>query len=327
MKAVTINELQRLMNMSIKLITLSLCCTLICVGQAKSQVPSADHSEKLARQLQAKDSLLFDIVFNTCDLSKLSTILASDFVFLHDKGLENSTSSQSLQDFEARLKTSCEKRAKGEAPGMRREVVKNTLQTFPLNASEAIQTGVQHFYMTAKDGKETLVEESKFSRTWRKENRTWKLSSEMDYLVDSSPRLAAVSRYIPQPYEPGSEPLYNTIAQLDSIYFDTYNTCNMEKMDSLTAEDLEFYHDRGGLMTSKKEYIESIKKNICGKVTRKLAKGSIEVYEIPGFGAVEEGYHSFHNLVEASESHPSKFIIIWRLKDKKWQITRVVSLH
>jgi len=98
-------------------------------------------------------------------------------------------------------------------------------------------------------------------------------------------------------------------------------------MDSLTAENLEFYHDRGGLTTSKKEYIESIKKNICGKVTRKLAKGSIEVYEIPGFGAVEEGFHSFRNLAEKSESEPSKFIILWRKQGNSWQLTRVVSLH
>lgn len=134
-------------------------------------------------------------------------------------------------------------------------------------------------------------------------------------------------RYIPEPYVPRNKALYNTISQLDSIYFDTYNTCNIGKMDSLTSADLEFYHDSGGLMTSKKEYLESIERNICGKVTRKLAKGSIEVYEIPGFGAVEEGYHSFYNRAEASESHPSKFIIIWRLKDGNWQITRVVSLH
>jgi hypothetical protein len=147
------------------------------------------------------------------------------------------------------------------------------------------------------------------------------------WALEAKSQVRTDSRYKPKPYIPSSVPLYNTISKLDSIYFDTYNSCNMGKMDTLTSENLEFYHDRGGLMTSKKEYLASIKKNICGKVTRKLAKGSIEVYEIPGFGAVEEGYHSFHNLVEGSESQPSKFIIIWRHKDDKWQITRVVSLH
>lgn len=98
-------------------------------------------------------------------------------------------------------------------------------------------------------------------------------------------------------------------------------------MDSLTAEDIEFYHDRGGLTTSKKELLTSIQKNIFGKVTRKLTNGSIEVYGIPGYGAVEFGYHSFVNIAEPGESHPSKFVILWRLKDKKWQLTKVISLH
>jgi hypothetical protein len=137
----------------------------------------------------------------------------------------------------------------------------------------------------------------------------------------------AEARYVPEAYVPGSKALYNTVVKLDSAYFDTYNRCNLAKMDSLTAENIEFYHDRGGLTTSKKDLIQSIKNNICGKVTRTLVKGSIEVYEIPGYGAVEFGYHTFRNLAEHSESHPSKFVVIWRLKDDKWQMTRVISLH
>jgi hypothetical protein len=134
-------------------------------------------------------------------------------------------------------------------------------------------------------------------------------------------------RYRPKPYVPTSHELYKTIADLDSVYFNTYNTCNLPLMDSLTATDLEFYHDKGGFSASKKDYLESIKKNICGKVTRVLTKGSIEVYEIAGFGAVEFGYHSFRNIAEPGQSEPSKFVIIWRHDKGKWQISRVVSLH
>ena len=134
-------------------------------------------------------------------------------------------------------------------------------------------------------------------------------------------------RYIPEVYVPSSLELYNTIINLDSTYFDTYNTCKLAKMDSLTSDDLEFYHDRTGLSTSKKDFMKSIQNNICGKVTRTLTKGSIEVYSIAGYGAVEIGYHSFRSINEKGESHPSKFIILWRLKDERWQLTRVISLH
>ena len=133
--------------------------------------------------------------------------------------------------------------------------------------------------------------------------------------------------YQPKLYEPSKHELYKTIVELDSVYFNTYNTCNIAKMDSLTANDLEFYHDRGGFSSSKNDYLASIQKNICGKVTRILTKNSIEVYEIAGFGAVEFGYHSFKNIAEPGQSEPSKFMIIWRHDKGKWQISRVVSLH
>jgi ribosomal protein S17E len=121
--------------------------------------------------------------------------------------------------------------------------------------------------------------------------------------------------------------LYNTIASLDSMLFDAYNHCNLEKYASLFSEDLEFYHDKGGLTTSKKDMVEAVKNNICGKVTRELAKGSIEVSPIPGYGAVEMGSHRFHNLKEGSISRFSKFVVIWQKKNGEWKVTRVISLH
>jgi hypothetical protein len=129
-------------------------------------------------------------------------------------------------------------------------------------------------------------------------------------------------------YKPKSMALYNTIVHMDSVYFNAYNTCDMDKQAAIFADSLEFYHDGGGLQTSKKELLSSIKANICGKVTRVLVKGSIEVYEIPNFGAVEIALHRFINHAENNSlSKPDKFVVVWRHKDDKWQITRVISLH
>jgi len=65
----------------------------------------------------------------------------------------------------------------------------------------------------------------------------------------------------------------------------------MSTQAAVLADSIEFYHDEGGLMTSKKDLLAAIKENICGKVTRVLVQESVEVYPIPGFGAVEIGYH------------------------------------
>ena len=99
-------------------------------------------------------------------------------------------------------------------------------------------------------------------------------------------------------YHPGDQKLYDTIVHLDSMLFAAYNTCNVNLpvFASYFSEDIEFYHDRGGLMTSKKDIIDATERNICGKVTRELIKGSIEVYPINNYGAIEMGLERFHNL-------------------------------
>lgn len=122
--------------------------------------------------------------------------------------------------------------------------------------------------------------------------------------------------------------LYKTISGLDQQYFDAYNSCDLTTQANLYAEDIRFYHDKGGLSTVKKDIIEAIKNNICDKVTRTLVKESLEVHEIPEYGAVAMGYHSFYNNQEPDAiSKPSKFIMIWRKTDTYWQIAEVISLH
>jgi hypothetical protein len=69
--------------------------------------------------------------------------------------------------------------------------------------------------------------------------------------------------------------------------FDVYNMCNLEKYASLLADNVEFYHDQGGLMAGNK----AVKQNICGKAQRVLVAGTLEVYPMKGFGAVEIGVH------------------------------------
>lgn len=125
-----------------------------------------------------------------------------------------------------------------------------------------------------------------------------------------------------------SDDLFRKVAALDSIFFKAYNECDIPKQESIYSDSIEFYHDKGGLSTSKHDLIEATKKNICGKVTRELVKGSLEISPIPGYGAVEVGLHMFHNKLEPDAiPKPSRFIIIWKNNNDKWTITRVISLH
>lgn len=127
---------------------------------------------------------------------------------------------------------------------------------------------------------------------------------------------------------PEDSDLYKTILKLDNRYFTAYNTCDLQTQAKLMDEDLEFYHDMGGLSTSKSDIIKSIEENICGKVTRQLVDGSVEVHEIKGFGAVEIGLHKFFNNREPdAESKPSRFITVWKQDADTWSMHRIISLH
>lgn len=139
---------------------------------------------------------------------------------------------------------------------------------------------------------------------------------------------------IPQTFgqsKPDNQKLYETIFKLDGEFFGAYNTCesNLDKYGAFYSENIEFYHDQGGLTTSKKDIIEGTKKNICGKVTRELVKGSIEVYQIKNYGAIEIGFHKFHNNTQkkGTPSKAGRFVIVWQNTNEGWKITRVISIH
>lgn len=132
-------------------------------------------------------------------------------------------------------------------------------------------------------------------------------------------------------YAPDNPELYQTIVKLDSVFFDAYNHCDtkFETYADFCADDIEFYHDQGGLSNSKKDILEGTKKYICGKVTRNLVPGSIEVYPIKDYGAIEIGLHSFSNNTNPSNEPKkvSRFTIFWKQVNGTWKIAKVVSLH
>lgn len=122
--------------------------------------------------------------------------------------------------------------------------------------------------------------------------------------------------------------LYDEIVQMDTKFFNAYNTCDIKTQAEILSDNIEFFHDITGLSTSKNDILEATKTNICNKVTRTLIKGSIEVYPIQNYGAVEIGYHKFHNKLEPNaKSVPSKFIAIWKKENNNWIMTKVISLH
>jgi Domain of unknown function (DUF4440) len=129
---------------------------------------------------------------------------------------------------------------------------------------------------------------------------------------------------------PAPDPLFQTVAALDTALFDAYNRCDLDKLGSMVADDLEFYHDKTGLSRGRAPFIAAIKNNICGKVHRDLVAGSLEVYPLHGYGAVEIGTHVFCDprqtaVCDAAKSGVAKFVMLWQNAGGTWTLTRVIS--
>ena len=126
--------------------------------------------------------------------------------------------------------------------------------------------------------------------------------------------------------KPAPDDLFKTIEALDTRFFDAYNRCDLATMSSLVAEDLEFYHDKTGLSVGRQPFLDAIRNNICGKTQRTLVPGTLEVYPLANYGAVEIGIHRFTHPKDPSIGvGEGKFVTVWRLKDGSWQITRAIS--
>lgn len=125
----------------------------------------------------------------------------------------------------------------------------------------------------------------------------------------------------------GHQELYQEIAKQDSLLFNAFNTRDIDLFKTMFTEDLEFYHDKGGL-TGYEHTIDFLKTTAQGnnQLKRELVKGSLEIYPIPGYGAMEIGMHRFCHLDNGKQNCGTfKFVHIWQKKDNQWKITRVIS--
>jgi hypothetical protein len=123
--------------------------------------------------------------------------------------------------------------------------------------------------------------------------------------------------------------LFKKLASLDAQVFEAYNTCALETFASFFAEDVEFYHDKSGLMRGRQALVDAVKNNICGKTRRDLVPGTLEAHPMDNFGALQIGMARF---CDAKQKHcdgksggVGKFIHLWQNSGGAWKITRVIS--
>jgi Domain of unknown function (DUF4440) len=156
----------------------TITCIVILLSIHISSAAQNTEAE-LFNLLRAKDSLLFSVGFNKCDLSQFEKIVSTNFEFYHDKGGITPSKEKFLESIRTGL---CKDPANYQS---RRELVPGSLQVFPLSTNGklygAIQTGVHKFYEKAKDQPERAGSVAKFTHLWLLEFNEWKLARVLSY--------------------------------------------------------------------------------------------------------------------------------------------------
>ena len=121
--------------------------------------------------------------------------------------------------------------------------------------------------------------------------------------------------------------LRDLVASLDREMFDAYNAHAIDRLMPYFAADLEFFHDTGGLSN-----FAQTRTGLTGvfannhDIRRTLVPGSLEVYPIKNYGAIEIGAHEFcHTENGKPDCGTFKFVQVWRYADARWTVARVVS--
>jgi hypothetical protein len=129
-----------------------------------------------------------------------------------------------------------------------------------------------------------------------------------------------------------SQQVEGIVLEQDSLFWITFNTCDVDEMQKFFTEDLEFYHDRNGLTTTLDKFMSSTRTGLCGtpswRLRREVVEGSLKVYPLDNYGAILYGEHVFY-IIENNQPPRldglAKFTHVWKYADGKWKMHRILS--
>ena len=122
-------------------------------------------------------------------------------------------------------------------------------------------------------------------------------------------------------------------AELFELFF---QGCDPARLRPMLADDVEFYHDKGGFVFRNAEAMVADYAKQCAerakpdawRSRRELVMSSLIVDPVPGYGAMEAGDHLFY---ERKGDGPerlagrARFTMVWVWSDGSWKLSRVLS--
>jgi ketosteroid isomerase-like protein len=134
-----------------------------------------------------------------------------------------------------------------------------------------------------------------------------------------------------------TQQLTNEVAAADAALFAAFfDRCDTQALATMITDDFEMFHDKGGrTASSAKQFMESIEQTCARQKTgedyrarRELVAGTLKVYPLNNYGAVETGEHRFFQLLPGKPEklvEVALFTHVWKKEESGWKLARVVS--
>ncbi len=129
-----------------------------------------------------------------------------------------------------------------------------------------------------------------------------------------------------------------TILHLDSAFWKAYNNCDTNHFKDFVSDDVEFYHDKGGITLGAEKLIQSLNRNLCSNpayhLRREEVTGTVKVYPMQQgnkiYGAIISGQHVFYVTDKGKPEYldgAADFTQLWLLKNGVWKMARILSYN
>ncbi len=127
--------------------------------------------------------------------------------------------------------------------------------------------------------------------------------------------------------QPQQQLLLTEITRMDSLLFQAFNSKDMNSLKKYFTTDLEIYQDNTGVRNYEEAmdaFAGLFKQNYT--LTRELVKGSMEVYAVKDFGAIQSGTHRFCHIENGKlDCGTFKFMHVWQKTAAGWKIKRLIT--